>query len=922
MQNRILANVLQTLLATLVLSVSVALPTFSAPPAKPGEKTQAFNPRTGTLDVDYASYLSKHDIVFNRPITSPVHGLTVGNGRVGAMVWNTNGLTMQVSGVDASQQGVFSQGTINLYTNPGMDTGYSKFQQRLSLYDGLVVTKYDSDRTITIMGSPNSEVIGIHVEDRRSKVESVTLDLSLWDVRSLGGGDVPDINTWKTVSTYADDAGIGLSRGQTDANHFGYTLAASVEGARFTTQTVDSNKVRLVIQPASSYTIWIACASRLNAPGHDSVAQAKKLLKTASATGYATILADYKNWWHRFWQKSFVQYSNASGDADYMENVYYLATYMIAAGGYANYPFHFINGAFSAVEDKDSNKWSYGYWYWNQRDVYNSFFASNHIELMDGFNNLYSRNFDALKSHTMTKYGIDGIWVPETMGWDGNARHTDGSDFVKDILSTGTEASMNMYLRYRYTNDATYLRRTAYPFMKEVVKFYAGKLSYNSETGKYSVKHSNAHETYWGVQNAITDLAAVRALFPITIQVSQQLGVDAALRPQWQKILDNLVAYPVAPDGLSYLPHDPPAVPIRNGENVTSELIWPYDVTGIGAPDYSLALTGWRNRPNPYGNIWANDAIQAARLGLGDDTYNGMKGMLAMYQTYPNGRSDNTNGEFEYLGTHLLVINEALLQSYNDKIRIFPALPSDAAFVSKFTLLAKGGFLVSSEKEANEIKYIGIKSLYGNTAIVVNPWGVEAVNVLQVPGNRVLQTTTQGEIRFPTKANTVYILERKAKKQSSYPTRQLTGITNNGAKVLESTSSTLGSFATTPPDTGKYEAENATLVSAAVSSDFAASNVREVTNMAEGSSITFASVVAGEQLAIRYCTFNNPGKLGLYINGTLLQDVVFPPTNSWSGTYATLTINASIPKGASIKLQHNSGHAGVNIDYIQIGTTP
>ena len=26
--------------------------------------------------------------------------------------------------------------------------------------------------------------------------------------------------------------------------------------------------------------------------------------------------------------------------------------------------------------------------------------------------------------------------------------------------------------------------------------------------------NSNAHETYWGVKNAITDLAAVRAMFP------------------------------------------------------------------------------------------------------------------------------------------------------------------------------------------------------------------------------------------------------------------------------------------------------------------------------------------------------------------------------------------------------------------------
>ena len=44
------------------------------------------------------------------------------------------------------------------------------FQQRLALYDGSLTTKYDANRTVTIMGAPNSEVMGMHVEDSRSGV--------------------------------------------------------------------------------------------------------------------------------------------------------------------------------------------------------------------------------------------------------------------------------------------------------------------------------------------------------------------------------------------------------------------------------------------------------------------------------------------------------------------------------------------------------------------------------------------------------------------------------------------------------------------------------------------------------------------------------------------------------------------------------
>ncbi|MEV4313783.1 hypothetical protein [Actinocrispum sp. NPDC049592] len=756
----------------------------------------ALSPSSGILDVDYAKYLSKHDIVYNRPTTNPAWGLTVGNGRTGAMVWGQNGLTAQVSGVDLAEQSTYAAGLANLATTPAMDSGYTTFQQRLSLYDGTLTTKYDNNRTVTMLGSPDSEVMGIHVDDARTGVSAVSFELSMWDPATVTNvADVPNLTTWKTVSTFADASVAGLSRGQADPGGFGYTFAATVEGANYTTQVVNGTKVRVTLTPTSSYTIWFTASGRLNAPGHDSVAQARNQLAAVKATGYGSTLTSYRNWWHGFWQRSFVQYSNRAGDADYLENVYYLATYMIAAGGYGDYPFHFINGVFRSTGD--NTKWSNGYWYWNQRDVYNSFLASNHVDLLSRFNNLYSRNATVLKAATSTRYGIDGLWVPETMGWDGNARGTVNSDFTKNILSTGYEAAFNMYLQYRYTNDSNYLRNTAYPFMRDVVKFYAAKLSLDTATNTYFMASSNAHETYWNVPNAITDLAAVRSLFPITIQTSQTLGLDANLRGQWQNILDHLVAYPSA-NG-AYLPHKPPLTATKNGENVASELIWPYNVTGIGAPDYQTALNTWNQRPFPYGNVWANDAVQAARLGLGDQTFQGMRTMLQKYQNFPNGLTSNTNGVFEYLGVHLSALNEALLQSYNDKIRVFPAVPTDSTFVGKFTLLAKDGFLVSSEREAGEVKYVGVKSLYGKQARVVNPWGTQQVQVRRLSDNAIITTSSATEIAFATAAGTSYVVERTAKKLDSYTHVTLSGTANQDAKPLANTSSTLGISATNNP---------------------------------------------------------------------------------------------------------------------------
>jgi hypothetical protein len=94
--------------------------TSPAGPSTASTTDAAFNAGTGTLDVDRAGYLSKHDLVYNRPNTNAGYGLTVGNGRTGAMAWHESGaLTMQVSGADLSQQSAFAAGRVTLATTPG-----------------------------------------------------------------------------------------------------------------------------------------------------------------------------------------------------------------------------------------------------------------------------------------------------------------------------------------------------------------------------------------------------------------------------------------------------------------------------------------------------------------------------------------------------------------------------------------------------------------------------------------------------------------------------------------------------------------------------------------------------------------------------------------------------------------------------------
>ncbi|MEU4229236.1 hypothetical protein AB0F17_33500 [Nonomuraea sp. NPDC026600] len=55
------------------------------------------------------------------------------------------------------------------------------------------------------------------------------------------------------------------------------------------------------------------------------------------------------------------------------------------------------------------------------------------------------------------------------------------------------------------------------------------------------------------------------------------------------------------------------------------------------------------------------------------------------------------------------------------------------------------GFLVSSEREAGEVKYVGLKSVYGKQATVINPWGTQQIRVRRTSDNATITTSSSAE---------------------------------------------------------------------------------------------------------------------------------------------------------------------------------
>ncbi|MEG2420846.1 MAG: Ig-like domain-containing protein, partial [Oscillospiraceae bacterium] len=817
------------------------------------QQSIALDTTTGRLKVDYAGYLSRHDVVYKSPVEEGVNGATVGTGRMGGMVWNKDGLKLEVTNVDAAPYSCIPSGLITYQSSPMPKAVPGKFEQRLNLHKGSVTTEYGDGLKFTIMGDPDSELMGIHVVDTRTEVTEAHVDLSLWldklnaepnaPFGGRPGGNpsivFPNEETWLNPKFTVRDNYVAITRGGEDPNNFGYTIALTVEGATYNAQLVGAGtdkKLRLNVDPADKeYTIWIANPSRRHAANHDTLTAAETMLSTERT--YEEVYGRFTSYWDGFWNRCFAEYqSDTNSDADYLENSWYLYQYLIGCGSRGEFPFHFMNGVWRG-EEQDEGLWSWDYTSFNERTFSYTHYATNRLELTNSYYNLFYNNLESGKQYTIDRFWKNdkdprfnpqregyipgGVLSPERHTWNGEMQvgyvgTEEGCPYTTKINATAAEHAMGMYERYAYTGDLEYLKTKAYPFIKAVGIYLLNFLQYDSATDTYYSENSHALEQYWGVTNPITDMASFPALLERAIAASELLGVDADLRAMWQDRLTKLAkpkteaasekATAISGGANRYQPHDPPRTQQMNSQNPELDVVWPYSRVGLYQEsaegfDFATALNSYIDRKMPI-NIWTPEPIVSARLGLGDESFQYAVNMIARSQTKPNGIHYDGNGSLESNALILTAVGEELLQSYNDKIAVFPAVMSDPTFRSKFTLLARGGFLVSSEYEQGAVKYVSLVSQLGGKATVINPWGKgEAVTVRNLATNEVLlDSVTTLELTFDTVKDGKYVVEQDSRSLSAFlQAEAITAPRNEAPKYLSKSGRILGSK---PMDSG------------------------------------------------------------------------------------------------------------------------
>lgn len=544
------------------------------------------------------------------------HGLPVGNGRMGSLVWiyrygligfHQSKLRLQINRVDVFGFNSYSAvprvhqdycggcGIIEIsFGNEAFSQGGTR--QHLKIYDG-EMSAVAEDMSVRVLAWHERDVMALEFDDQRANPAPIDIDLQMLRPDKVQNGQhiaesKLDIKDDRLVLSqeFTEPSYTGNSRG----DHYCATaVAIGVLGRRSDARRLSHSTARLTLEGKKGrFTVLIGSDAGMEKSGN-TTSRAMAHLNAAETAGFDKLATRNSAWWHDFWEKSFIW---IPGNPEFIKLwAYYLYLSGCTMGG--NYPAKF-NGQIWGTKG-DTRSWGGRYWWWNQGCMHSAFFAANHVELNNPLFDMRTNAYDAFVKAADQDWDSSGIFIPETGTFNGpeelpgeiageirkvfingelpseklksfkGNRNTHESrwswadptipvGWVSHVMVVAAKTADLFWRRYEYTLDKAWLRDRAYPMIKGAAEFYRTYPNLKKEAdGKYHIYNTSLYEHFWGSKDCIDDLALMRGVFAVAIKASELLGIDEELKAKWSDVNINLATYPTCntPKALSALEH-------------------------------------------------------------------------------------------------------------------------------------------------------------------------------------------------------------------------------------------------------------------------------------------------------------------------------------------------------------------------------
>lgn len=621
-------------------------------------------------------------------------------------------------------------------------TNAGEFRQEQSLLSATVTASSKAGfKSSTIVATSENVMITRLWTDGSTEIP---IAVELWakaDAADLPGAAGVDSSSQQLWATRETRPGRWVSRNG---------MALRILGTTPTLSGGENGRARaeFSLKPNTPITIITVLKGGKNATQHRQ--QASERIAKITPKEIEKLTSEHASWWQNFYSKSYVKTNDPSLDKFYYGSLYQFAcinrSEFLPAG---QYPFC-LNDVPGWLGDYHLNQE-----YLGQNE---GFFSANRSELSAsacqplfdlmpvGRDIAANRMKEIHPSFTPRQ----GICFSVGMGPWG----VESSDFFGDQVSNASYTGALVIWQYQYFKDKEWLRTKGYPFIRGLADFWVSHLV--KENGKYHSWGASWEHGYG--KNPVMDLGTCALVMRAILECSQDLNVDAELRPQWQDILNNLADFPtVEQDGKRVFVASERDKKFRN--YVCLEHVYPGECLSLSSPANLREIA--INSIDASKKDLVKYAIFSNYVGYPFDQIVEplKKNVIDAKPTTWNGlRQNMTVGGLHYCGEFIQFINSAMLQSHEGFIRIFPnwSATKPGEFVN---LRAKGAFIVSAKTENQVISPVSITSEKGLPCSIHNPWGNSAIKVTS-NGTPVKTTSENQVIRFETKPNTTYLITK------------------------------------------------------------------------------------------------------------------------------------------------------------------
>jgi hypothetical protein len=646
-----------------------------------------------------------------------------------------------------------------------------KTLRKLSLYDAVLEEQMDSHNlhvNLKMFIPRNREVICIRLTGR---TENDATPHILELVR-------PADNRLKDPGWYTEKENMVAFTQRIPGKSRFYTVAASFRPHGSLRASQGSGEVRsAVLEQYGNTDLFVTVKTGSRAD--ETLEAALHELEEAYTFSFESLEKEHLQWWHNYWETR--AYADFGKYRD-LQKYYTFSLYEIACA-YDKAPMPGLNGmAYGPLNERTPGVGCQGYAHDQNAQISAlAVLPANRVELINAFADTYLNAAKVLKKHTRKLFGCDGIYIPLctnqlVMEYPTRA--------YRYSLCGSAYTGMVLAYAWKYSKDVALLKEKLYPLLREFTLFYSNLMHKGEDglyhldwsvppeiftltrdelstlclfklcldttiEGAKLLKRDKKYLPAW------EKLLANYPSIPKRPDGSFWSGPDIPLN---HFFYGGHTLYPFFPAGIS----DDVEAARKTLKFVEEEAVERSFADRNGEfhmnHDWSVFITtavnlragnrekGWKGVHRflelfaKENGLFSHDPILIGSVAESEANEKANESKLYRNQITPTGEkllktdpnishvscvTENPDAKrlapavLEGNSAFIFLASETLLQSHAGKIRLFPGVPDDftGSFVS---LLAQGGFEVSSSMEQGNIQYVRIKSLHGGKFKLAN----------------------------------------------------------------------------------------------------------------------------------------------------------------------------------------------------------